>query len=89
MLTLSSGEMRWLAEQALSLNCGMRITRPLISAGSSSRQRRFSAIWPSHSLPWVPPKAATPPGAGLFNPLMTVSGTTEKPQLESSPKASP
>ena len=81
MLTWSKGETRWLARQALSESWGIRITRPWSDAGSRSQQRRLTAIWPSYSLPWVPPNTSTPFG-GWSNvppsvPLMIVRGTSE------------
>ena len=60
MLTPSSGDVRVCPAHAISLNCGIRMTRPDISAGSRSRHSRLTAICPSYSLPCVPPKTATP-----------------------------
>ena len=77
ILTPSSGEVRLFASQALSLSCGMRITRPVISSGFSSVPRRLTAICPSYSLPCVPPKHMTPFGFDPRIPLMTVNGTSE------------
>ena len=83
MFTPSSGDTRRLATQALWLNCGIRMTRPRIVAGSRSWQSRLTETWPSYSLPWVPPNATTFFSAGPFSPLITVIGIRDEPQFES------
>ena len=79
MLTWSSGEMRVCATQALSLSCGIRMTRPRHLAGVEV------AAQPLHrNLPLVlvavraaEDRDARRIGAACAVPLITVIGTSE------------
>ena len=71
------------AMHALSLNCGIRTTRPEMFRDPDPGTNVLTAIWPSYSFPWVPPKHRMPLGLAPRRPLITVSGRREYPHAPS------
>ncbi len=75
-LPSSIGEQRWPASAAGRFSAGMMISRPWMLAGSSSRIRRTSVIWPSYSSPWLPAPRKT---VGPLPFLITAIGMPIQP----------